>query len=104
LDIGVIPYGDTDYNNERFPIKLIEYAAARVPILISDIQSHRDIAPEKVATFFRPTATHFATKVESLFENSVETTEKNENAYAWAKSFTYKNRVLRVIELTGITE
>ena len=102
IDVGVIPYGDTEYNNERFPIKLIEYAAAKVPILISDIQAHRDIVSEKVATFFEPTATHFAGEVEKLFQNLTKTEERSECAYAWAESFTYKKRVLKVLELVEV--
>lgn len=33
LDVGLIPYGDTPFNRKSFPIKLLQYLAAGVPVV-----------------------------------------------------------------------
>lgn len=42
-DVGVLPYLESTYNNERFPIKTLEYAAAEVSILASETEAHEKL-------------------------------------------------------------
>ena len=42
-DAFILPYPDGIFFEDRFPLKALEYAALRRPILVSDTVSHRNI-------------------------------------------------------------
>lgn len=102
LDIGVIPYGNSEYNNERFPIKIVEYAAAGVPILVSSIEAHLNILPKEAATFFQPNFTDFARAVIAISSDVTGRSKKVDYAKTWSKEFTYQKRVDKALESFGI--
>ena len=54
VSIGLIPYEKTEYNNQRFPIKALEYAASRVTILATDIPINKEILSGEVCYFYSP--------------------------------------------------
>jgi len=97
-DVGVLPYLESTYNNERFPIKSLEYAAAELSILASDTAAHRSLIGEKNAYFYKPGEVNsFEAQVSHLVENFPLRNEKITSAKIWAEKFTYKKRIQRVM-------
>ena len=52
LDIGILPYATSPYNEERFPIKVLEYAACGLPIVATDTQVHKELLDSKFTLFY----------------------------------------------------
>ena len=97
FDIGVIPYTDSSFNRERFPLKLVEFAAAKIPILLSDTPAHRKLIPEECVTFFPPTPQGFLNHLLEIRKCPEATAKKVFNAHEWSKSFTYEKRVKDIL-------
>ena len=97
-DVGVLPYPISIYNNERFPIKSLEYAAAELTILASEIDSHLEIIGRDNAYFYSPgEASSFESQVESFINDPASRFEKIARAKAWAERFTYEKRIKGVV-------
>lgn len=102
IDIGVIPYQQNSYNDNRFPIKVLEYASMKCLILVSDIDAHRAILDKTRAVFFNPDEpTSFADAISWISENQAECLKRIENAFMWATNFSYENRLLGVLQNVG---
>ena len=41
MDVGLVPYGDTAFNRASFPLKTLEYLAAGLPVVASDLPAIR---------------------------------------------------------------
>jgi len=102
FDIGVIPYSDSEFNRERFPLKLIEFAAAKIPIMLSDIPSHRELIPEDCVTYFSPNAQEFLRQLAFMREHPMLISDKVDRAHNWSKNYTYENRVRCVVNLVSL--
>jgi len=51
-DLGIIPLPDIDWWNLNSPIKLKEYIAMELPAMVTDIQSHRQVAEKTGGVLF----------------------------------------------------
>ncbi|MCC6563815.1 glycosyltransferase, partial [Candidatus Uhrbacteria bacterium] len=89
------------------PLKLFEYLAAGLPILVSDVPSSREILDESVATFFQADdAEDFLKKLEELRGRSwsAETSKEKVKPYRWSQrglligEFIQKNFVQKKLE------
>jgi glycosyltransferase involved in cell wall biosynthesis len=49
FDVGLIPYRSNDYTRSVFPLKLYEYLAAGLPVVVSGIPSVPELAPDVLA-------------------------------------------------------
>lgn len=49
LDIGLTPYAATDFNRASYPLKTLEYLAAGLPVVSTDLPSARALDTELVA-------------------------------------------------------
>jgi glycosyltransferase involved in cell wall biosynthesis len=97
-DVGILPYPSSSYNNERFPIKSLEYAASGLVILASDIDAHLAIIGQENAYFYTPGEQNsFESRVVEIIENSVLRSMKTANAQNWAEGFTYEKRIQGVV-------
>jgi glycosyltransferase involved in cell wall biosynthesis len=97
-DVGVLPYLESTYNNERFPIKSLEYAAAELSILASETEGHVSLIGPKNAFFYKPGEVNsFESQVTELVKNLALRAEKVANAKIWAENFTYRKRIQRVV-------
>jgi glycosyltransferase involved in cell wall biosynthesis len=97
--IGLIPYPDTDYHRDRFPIKILEYAALGLNILISDSKIHRSIIPQECAFFYNPKENKsLEMAIEEIIDRQTASV-KRDCAYKWASSFTYVNRAKKYLQL-----
>lgn len=99
-DVGVLPYMASTYNNERFPIKSLEYAASELTIIASDIDSHRLIIGQKNAFFYNPGEPNsFESQAAQIINDSALRADKTASAKSWALGFTYEKRIERLINL-----
>jgi len=99
FDAGLVIYPDTQYYRDSFPIKIVEYAARRIPILASDTVAHRGVMGNDKCLFFD------LSSPESLLQNiMVLTVESNEiqqmveKAYAWSEDLTYEKRARKIMK------
>jgi glycosyltransferase involved in cell wall biosynthesis len=94
VSIGLIPYECTEYNNQRFPIKALEYAAAGVTILATDIPIHTKILSDKFCYFYSPDIPgDLGRALRIIFADSLSRQVKIQKAGEWASLHTYLNRV-----------
>jgi len=98
LDVGIIPYPDSPYNDLRFPIKILEYASLGVTLLASDTPAHRRILNEDIAYFYIPGKVEsMARSLESIIAEFETSNAKRILARFWAESYTYEARVIPVV-------
>ena len=97
-DIGVLPYPRSKYNNERFPIKSLEYAASELTIMASRIESHTELLGEDRAYFYEPGVQNsFESVLSQIFSDETLRNEKLDNARIWSEGYTYEKRIQGII-------
>jgi glycosyltransferase involved in cell wall biosynthesis len=98
FDIGLVIYPDDKYFNDSFPIKIVEYAARRVPIIASNTTAHKNILGEKKALFFDlSSADSLANCIVDLLNDSAKRESIVLNASCWVKQLTYQKRIEKVL-------
>jgi glycosyltransferase involved in cell wall biosynthesis len=97
-DVGILPYPEGKFFANRFPLKVMEYAALGKPIIISATEGHENILTRDEAWFYD------ILSIESLrqciFEicsNSELVFSRQELAFEKSRLFTYENRVNRIL-------
>jgi hypothetical protein len=94
ISVGLIPYEKTEYNNQRFPIKALEYAAARVTILATDIPINKEIMSSEFCYFYSPNVSgDLCRALREIFVDPQVRLMKIKKAEEWASSHTYLNRI-----------
>jgi glycosyltransferase involved in cell wall biosynthesis len=94
MSIGLIPYHDSIYNRQRFPIKALEYAAAGVTILATDTPGNHSVMKSDFCYFYVPEdVTSLAKIILLILNEKKERNQKRENARRWAKTHSYEARV-----------
>ena len=97
-EIGVLPYTSNSYNNSRFPIKALEYAATGCLILASNNPAYLELFPKGTAIFFDPTdIKSFSKAISDLHAGKFLGQEILSTARAWSEEFTYEKRVVKAI-------
>jgi len=93
LSIGLIPYEWNAYNSHRFPIKLVEYAAAGLWI-VSDgrFAEGLGLSERLVRKYDTGNSRDFAEKVQSLCTQITLNPIRNEYAIEFARERTYSKR------------
>ena len=99
-NVFILPYPEGNYFKSRFPIKAMEYAALRRPILVTNTISHRNIFNNTEVWFYEPQncASLFNTMIE-MNKNPSETNKKIQSAFNKSLNFTYLKRVENVLKL-----
>lgn len=94
MTIGLIPYHDSPYNRQRFPIKTLEYAAAGVTILATNTPGNLRVLSSDFCYFYSPDdATSLARVILSILGDHKNRHTKRENARNWARLHSYETRV-----------
>ena len=96
--IVILPYQENGFNSGRFPIKAVEYAASRIPILCSDTQGHMTIFNDNQVSFYNPD-NHESMKlsIENLVGDFKYRKSRIDNAYSFALNHTYAIRAQTLI-------
>jgi glycosyltransferase involved in cell wall biosynthesis len=99
MSIGLIPYNDSKYNRQRFPIKALEYAAAGVTILATNTPGNHSVLKSDFCYFYVPEdATSLAKTILSILKEKKDRNQKRESARRWAKAYSYEARVEIVLD------
>lgn len=56
IDVGIVPYADTAFNRGSFPLKTLEYLAAGIPVVASDLPAMRWLGTDLVTIAGTPEA------------------------------------------------
>ena len=64
IDVGLTPYGPTDFNLASFPLKTLEYLAAGRPVVATDLPAHRWLQTRHVT--ITQTPADFAERTQAL--------------------------------------
>lgn len=102
FNVGLVIYPDTEYFSDSFPIKIVEYAARRIPIIASNTRAHQRILGKDKALYFDLNSN--SSLIKCIYE--VATNEKagellSLNGFNWVKSLTYKNRAQTVLTVAN---
>ena len=103
---SIIPYPNTRYNNERFPLKLVELAALGIPLIVSDIPGLRDLLPEDCAIWFEfndPSSLIRAINI-LISEPWLARNERIQRLQEWAHPYSYENRASLLHKYTELLE
>jgi glycosyltransferase involved in cell wall biosynthesis len=98
-DFGIVPYQNTAYNEMRFPIKIVEYAASKVLIIAADTKANRRVMSEKIAFFYDPQSKNgLETALKKILNEPDRADEKVSNALEWSRDYRYSNRANSAIK------
>ena len=56
MTVGLVPYADTDFNRASFPLKTLEYLAAGLPVVCTDLPAVRALRAPGITVTSRPDA------------------------------------------------
>ena len=97
--IGLVIYPNTDYFKDSFPIKIVEYAIAKVPIVASETDAHKSILGEGKCVYFNSgSQTSLNNAVASLINSDELSLEVSKKAFEWASDLTYDKRISTILK------
>lgn len=98
-DVGILPYPEGKFFANRFPLKLMEYAALGKPIIISATEGHENILTRDEAWFYDiPNLDSLRQCIFEICSNSELVFSRQERAFEKSRLFTYENRVNRILD------
>ena len=105
FEIGLVPYPPNVYNDGRFPIKILEYAATGCVIFATDSPSNRRILGNQRARYYGfGCSNELFNLIEAYIQHPENFLNQRENSREWALEFRYSNRVKRVLtEINGVS-
>lgn len=99
FDLGLLIYPDTEYFYDSFPIKIVEYAARKIPIVASDTKAHRRILGQNKAFYFDlDSPESLVNCIATIIQNRTLVVTNVNNAFEWVKDLTYTNRAIKVLK------
>lgn len=98
FDCGIVPYPPSAYNSARFPIKLVEYCAAALNVVLTNTDSHLEILNSEIGYFYEANDSDSLSRViAEIRADPIKARLKAEMGYKWAQGYTYEDRVRPVI-------
>jgi teichuronic acid biosynthesis glycosyltransferase TuaH len=97
--VGLAPYADSAFNRASFPLKVLEYLAAGLPVVSTDLPALRWLATDLI-DIVPANATAFVDTVERLLRTPVEATGRQER-HAFAQRHTWDSRARQLLSLVG---
>jgi len=94
-DVLTLPYpGGRAFFDGRFPMKLVEYAASRKPIVLTSTPSHTSVFPLDAGYFYEfGNATQLVNQLHAALGGGSDRDAKVQRAFEWAQRHTYAERV-----------
>jgi RNAse (barnase) inhibitor barstar len=97
-DAFILPYPEGDFFKNRFPLKALEYAALRRPILVTETISHMNIFTSCEVWFYKPgNCNSLLDVIMRLIEDPAEVKYKIDLAFEKAQSHSYNKRVISIL-------
>jgi glycosyltransferase involved in cell wall biosynthesis len=97
--VSVVPYPESKYNESRSPLKIIESAACRIPLVVSQTKAHQVFIDSGYVTPFKDgDAQSLATSILKIFEGAPEIQNRVDKAFSFAKENTYDFRARTVLD------
>jgi glycosyltransferase involved in cell wall biosynthesis len=97
-DAFILPYPEGDFFKNRFPLKALEYAALRRPILVTETISHTNIFTSSEVWFYKPgNCNSLFEAIMRLIEDPTEVKNKVDLAFEKAQSHSYNKRVINIL-------
>jgi glycosyltransferase involved in cell wall biosynthesis len=95
----ILPYPEGNYFKNRFPLKALEYAALRRPILATETISHLNIFTNSEVWFYEPgNCRSLFEAIMRIIQDSAEVKTKIDLAFKKAQSHSYKKRVSAILD------
>ncbi|MCX6498281.1 MAG: glycosyltransferase [Arthrobacter sp.] len=94
IGVGLTPYADTAFNRSSFPLKTLEYLAAGMPVVSSDLPAVRWLNTELVAVASDPV--DFANQVQRLLDNPDDASLRNSRR-GFAALHTWQARAVQFL-------
>jgi glycosyltransferase involved in cell wall biosynthesis len=102
FNVGLVIYPDTKYFFDSFPIKIVEYAARRIPIIASKTRAHQRILGKDKALYFELNSGASLIKcISELATNKGIGQLISENGFNWVKCLTYENRAQKILTIAN---
>ena len=103
FDLALLPYPESPYYDRSFPIKVIEMAAAGVPMLASNTKAHRRLLGLDNQLLFQP-GSELSLKqvINFLLENPKILNEERIRLLSWSSKHTYRNKVKKILEMRPV--
>jgi glycosyltransferase involved in cell wall biosynthesis len=96
--VSVVPYPESKYNQSRSPLKIIESAACRIPLVVSQTKAHQVFIDSGYVTPFNDgDAQSLATSIMKIYQGGPEIQTRIDRAFRFAKENTYEFRVRTVL-------
>ena len=100
FDVALIPYPETPYFDRSFPIKILEMAAAGIPILASNTKAHRRIfGALKVPLYELNSLESFHAEICKLDSDFLY--EQRRSLVDWSRENTYLNKAQTLLRVMG---
>ena len=100
VDIGIVPYPeDTHISNYASPLKIFEFAAMGIPILVSDIASHLSLKQLNLGIIYFKNGNFedFSLKLETLINDKNLRVQLKNKSLNNIENLYWKNRMKRLI-------
>ena len=99
-DVLVAPFPKNEhYDHYMCPMKVIEYMASGRPMVVSDLESIREIVDENTAYFFKPEdANALARSISETVGSQDKSNKKAEAAFERSKIFSWNERALKITD------
>jgi glycosyltransferase involved in cell wall biosynthesis len=99
IDFFILPYPEGRNFQNRFPLKALEYASLRKPIIATRTVSHESIFSDEEVWFYSSNECDTMIEVyEKMCKSVSERDKKCDRAFNLAKTYTYDYRVARVLD------
>lgn len=104
FDLLIAPFPDNQhYRYYMSPLKLFEYMASGVPMILSDLPSIREIVDESSATLFEPgNLKELAVCIKYSLDNPEESQKKVERSLALVQKYTWIRRAENILEFLPV--
>jgi len=99
MDVGLTPYGDTDFNRASYPLKTLEYLAGGRPVVTTDLPVNAMLDPDLITVENDPAS--FAAAVRLIAHAPVSPPDAARRR-AFALEHTWDARARQMAELIGL--
>jgi teichuronic acid biosynthesis glycosyltransferase TuaH len=101
VDVGLVPYADSDFNRASFPLKTLEYLAAGLPVVSTDLPASRRLRMQTDQLWIAPDRTAF---VEAVWEAArmARSPDAVRQRQGVARKYSWASRAEEFAQLTGL--